>query len=1097
MAKRKSLNRRSSRYSSTILNSNSDISSDEYTTTDWWKNLEDNTIRPSIASNILNQTSRQLDSNSQIKTSQVTDGWWKALEVTNISNSSKVNENIVTKESINNVLTSESEEESKIVKRKYFLRSKIRRSEDNIFLHALNNSITTSEFTQKTGKESSINKSALSNKIDLNAEQSNEIQVSNLSDSLNTNDILKMKPNIFKKNNKNQNNNIFVNVLKKNQLETPLKRKSSKISSDNEDRAQTSTEYLVPIVTETSESNEILQNQISLSFNNEHNFSHFPIPKAQSTILEGTSSFIHNNNKESNNSDTNSEILKPKSKLLTRHYKNVKENLFENIFEKQETINKISENTVADDAERILNSSEISEAKTDKSITSNNITSDTNHDLSKVRKSKSKFLKKLRKNQKRNLFQDIFEKNDDTLSTLKHSLHLSEEENLYSSTQDKNKRIVNRQENELIDFHLRMSDEDDNTNVINISAKPIQSKQSIDKSKTKNIEDIPKRKSKNLHNSEREIEDIAKNKNLNNIKKKLSLVKKAKIDSSENKNIRRSSRLHKLHNPSISPSVSRIEQEEVKNTTQRISKTLNKIQEVDKIGENIIEDGEDTTKSNNPNKLQKKSMDTYSKRQSKIFHESDLSNTSEIELEEIEKKSIKITNVNASFLLDNEKQKIEKNHDKSLNKSTDLISSVIGTYVEDNNISKKQGNDFSNKLQKESVDTYSKTQNKIFDESDLSTTFEIESDEFEKKSTKKTSIANMSSLSDNEKQTIEKNRNNEESDKSKNLMSSVIKKHIEDRNISKEQKSNRLSKLQNESVDTYLKRQSKIFNESNLPITSESKEIENKSKRESIANASFLFDNKKQKVGENDKVENKTTNFISTVTGSRIDKDSNVSKGQRSIRNFLTPNDALPASQILCDEEKVKEIRRELEKVKEKEMASMGTNKVKFEEKSFFQGRKKEFGRGKKLQTLQKRDRSTKQIHRAFLVNGQKYKPPRLPRPQPWITDRLYKYLWKYMEPRFKLETRLVSEKFIHQLSNVTKFIMKCKSYLDYENELYALMKEMARLGIISTRNDFYHFCQDFFLYELRVKIVPMLLPGNKKNIPYDANKLNEPLLDS
>ncbi|KAG6796015.1 hypothetical protein HZU73_08654 [Apis mellifera caucasica] len=283
-------------------------------------------------------------------------------------------------------------------------------------------------------------------------------------------------------------------------------------------------------------------------------------------------------------------------------------------------------------------------------------------------------------------------------------------------------------------------------------------------------------------------------------------------------------------------------------------------------------------------------------------------------------------------------------------------------------------------------------------------------------------------------------------------------------------------------MDTHLKRQSKIFNES--------KEIENKStKRGSIANALFLSDSKKQKVKENDKVANK-----SFMIRSRTDKDSNVSKGQKSIRNFLTPKDALPASQILCDEEKVKEIRRELEKVKEKEMASMGTNRVKFEEKSFFQGRKKEVGRGKKLQ---KQDRSTKQIHRAFLVNGQKYKPPRLPRPQPWITDRLYKYLWKHMESRFKLETRLVSEKFIHQLSNVTKFIMKCKSYLDYENELYALMKEMARLGIISTRNDFYHFCQDFFLYELRVKIVPMILPGNKRNIPYDANKLNEPLLDS
>ena len=501
----------------------------------------------------------------------------------------------------------------------------------------------------------------------------------------------------------------------------------------------------------------------------------------------------------------------------------------------------------------------------------------------------------------------------------------------------------------------------------------------------------------------------------------------------------------------------------------------------------------DTSKEQrNSSKLQKKkSMDTYSKRQSKIFDESDLSNTSEIELEKIETKSIKVTTANASFLLDDEKEKTVENHDEILNKSTDLISSVIGTYVEDNNISKKQGNDCSNKSQKESVDTYSKTQNKIFDESDLSITFEIESDEIEKKSTRKTSITNTSSLSDNEKQkSMEKNRN-EESDKSKNLMSTTIKKHIEDKNIlQKEQESNRLSKLQNESMDTHLKRQSKIFNEPNLSTASESKEIENKStKRGSIANALFLSDSKKQKVKENDKVANK-----SFMIRSRTDKDSNVSKGQKSIRNFLTPKDALPASQILCDEEKVKEIRRELEKVKEKEMASMGTNRVKFEEKSFFQGRKKEVGRGKKLQ---KQDRSTKQIHRAFLVNGQKYKPPRLPRPQPWITDRLYKYLWKHMESRFKLETRLVSEKFIHQLSNVTKFIMKCKSYLDYENELYALMKEMARLGIISTRNDFYHFCQDFFLYELRVKIVPMILPGNKRNIPYDANKLNEPLLDS
>lgn len=56
----------------------------------WWKNLENNTIvRPSTDYNVLSETSRQLDSNSQIESNEAKDEWWKAFDT---SNSSDVNE---------------------------------------------------------------------------------------------------------------------------------------------------------------------------------------------------------------------------------------------------------------------------------------------------------------------------------------------------------------------------------------------------------------------------------------------------------------------------------------------------------------------------------------------------------------------------------------------------------------------------------------------------------------------------------------------------------------------------------------------------------------------------------------------------------------------------------------------------------------------------------------------------------------------------------------------------------------------------------------------------------------------------------------------
>lgn len=135
-------------------------------------------------------------------------------------------------------------------------------------------------------------------------------------------------------------------------------------------------------------------------------------------------------------------------------------------------------------------------------------------------------------------------------------------------------------------------------------------------------------------------------------------------------------------------------------------------------------------------------------------------------------------------------------------------------------------------------------------------------------------------------------------------------------------------------------------------------------------------------------------------------------------------------------------------------------------------------------------------INEAYIVNGQVYKRPKLPRPKYWATDRLYHFLWKIMEPKSKLLTRVHSEKFMEELSDIVSSIVKSKKYEDYVTILNKLMKKMAKLGIIRTRNDFYNFCYDFLPYDFRVKVVPMLLPGKGRNIPYDPETLHKSLLE-
>ncbi|XP_043283957.1 enolase-phosphatase E1-like isoform X2 [Venturia canescens] len=192
--------------------------------------------------------------------------------------------------------------------------------------------------------------------------------------------------------------------------------------------------------------------------------------------------------------------------------------------------------------------------------------------------------------------------------------------------------------------------------------------------------------------------------------------------------------------------------------------------------------------------------------------------------------------------------------------------------------------------------------------------------------------------------------------------------------------------------------------------------------------------------------------------------------------------------------ETFKKAREELEKMKKRELEKM---KLEAEAK-----KKKEDDLKKRMADAAKLKKkvgasakTVKTVDKAFLVNGVVYKPPRLPRPKPWATDRLYHHLWKLMEPKYRISTRIKSEEFIKDLAKAVAFITKRAKYENYKRELKALMIKMARLGIIKTRNDFYDFCYDFMPYEFRVKVTPIMMPGNILTIPYNPEQLRTPLI--
>ncbi|XP_015586987.1 GATA zinc finger domain-containing protein 14 [Cephus cinctus] len=209
---------------------------------------------------------------------------------------------------------------------------------------------------------------------------------------------------------------------------------------------------------------------------------------------------------------------------------------------------------------------------------------------------------------------------------------------------------------------------------------------------------------------------------------------------------------------------------------------------------------------------------------------------------------------------------------------------------------------------------------------------------------------------------------------------------------------------------------------------------------------------------------------------------------------ILNENADQASTQILQDKDKMAEIKKTLDNIKKRELEKIDRYLTKIPSDRI---NKPTIPNERPFQLTNKESiKKPKQVDKAYIVNGRVYKRPKLPRPKSWATNRLYQYLWKRLEPKYKLNTRVRSEKFIIMLADVVSLTIRRKKYNNYIKEIEVLMKEMARLEIIKTRNDFYDFCYEFLPYEFRVKATPILLPGNVMSIPYDPELLHTPILN-
>ncbi|CAL7942873.1 unnamed protein product [Xylocopa violacea] len=1026
MAKRKSLNRRLSRYTrhsvgSAILDPDTDNLGDEHPY--WWENLENNTaIRPSDNFSSLNQTSRHLDSDSQVEASQAKDGWWKALEHSSNSNSLQTKRIRVEKATTKDVSTTESEEEFRIPKRKFPLRSKLRKAEGNAFLNVLNDSATTTRLEPvraTTTSESSIYSSSSSNKVDANVERSNGKQGNTLdqSQSENVTGILKLKPNIFRKNCNRQNKNVFADVLNENELEN----ESMGISFTSSNESEIAVKNAIPAGTETVVRNRIKPSG-TWSLQNQDGFLDFPVPKAQSTELDC------NALSSSSSSSMEHLVFKPKYKFLTRNYTTRQENAFKDVLEEQGTSIKmdksgsVNKNSAAFDEIQKYSSRSSKNSETLREDAADERAISSVRSVNETAKNASSVIQK---------YSLRSSKNSESLK------NDAADERAISSVRSVNETAKNAS-SEIQKYSSRSSKNSETLREDAADERAISSVRSVNETAKNASSEIQKYSLRSSKNFESLKNDAADERAISSVRSVNETAKNASSESHKYslRSSKNSETLRKDAADERAISSVRSVNETAKNASSEVQKYSSRSS---KNCETLREDAADERAISSVRSVNETAKDALSADEASIATSNDTSSDAD--------ENFPIPKSKRRFLASSSKK-------EQTNKLKDLLEELGGVDVSSEskswlNRAEERNSTIAEKKLKLNRDSRGNDTDLSVGEKNKTSigVREITSNDVQDSSGRRKS-KNLSAWRKGSVSRIafEETRPENVEDGEEN-----VNERTNDRWSWRPEDEQFLSVVNDVDVERVDRRSSRIRG------------------NESDAKASV------KEVGK-------------SLTDSNRKR---IPKGQTSIRNFFKSGRMLPVSQAFSDQGKIEEIRKELTRVKELELARM-----KRKDKTVSSREKKphEVVTGTKGKSQAKRH--SKEIHKAYLVNGQPWRAPKLPRPHRWITDRLYKHLWNCMEPKFKLETRIVSEKFIHQLSNVTTLIIKRESYADYRIELIALMKEMARLGIVRTRNDFYNFCHDFFPYELRVKTVPMLLPGNKKNIPYNAETLHAPLLD-
>ncbi|XP_041986794.1 uncharacterized protein PF11_0213-like isoform X2 [Aricia agestis] len=119
------------------------------------------------------------------------------------------------------------------------------------------------------------------------------------------------------------------------------------------------------------------------------------------------------------------------------------------------------------------------------------------------------------------------------------------------------------------------------------------------------------------------------------------------------------------------------------------------------------------------------------------------------------------------------------------------------------------------------------------------------------------------------------------------------------------------------------------------------------------------------------------------------------------------------------------------------------------------------------------------------VIQDLKYKPPRRYKPKnaSWATMRLYKYLETKLEPKYDYMARVRAEKLVNTLHEFVRHIKRHDAAP--EHLVTALKHEMARLKIVDTHYEFYHFFHEFMPREIRVKVNPDIV--NRIQLPKDV----------